>query len=88
MLGIDAIGADENFFDAGGTSLLLVQVRAALKAEMNREIPVVWMFECTTVRTLAAKLAGADEDRTDAVQENARKARMAFGRAKAMRGAQ
>ena len=87
VLGLDVIGVDENFFDVGGTSLLLVQVRAALKAELRRDIPVVWMFECTTVRTLAAKLAGADKGTNDAAAENARKARIAFGRAKAMRGA-
>ncbi len=87
VLGLEAVGVYENFFDVGGTSLLLVRVRAALQAELGRELPVVWMFECTTVKALAAKLSGADESRQDAVAENARKARAAFGRAKAMRGA-
>lgn len=86
VLGTD-VGPDENFFDVGGTSLLLVRVRAALQAELGREIPVVWIFECTTIRTLAAKLGGDAADKVDGAAENARKARMAFGRAKALRGA-
>ncbi len=82
-----AIGAEENFFDAGGTSLLLMRVRAALQAALQRDIPVVWMFEYTTVRGLAKKLSGAERGSTDQIAENARKARMAFGRARMMRGA-
>ncbi len=86
-LEVPAMGMDENFFDVGGTSLLLVRVRAELEAELGREIPVVWMFECTTIRALAAKLEGTGADKDNTAIENARKAKMAFGRAKAMRGA-
>ena len=88
VLGVDAVGPNENFFDAGGTSLLLVQVRAALQLAFARDIPIVWMFEATTVRTLAARLSGDPINKPQQASGNALKARNAFARAKTLRGVQ
>ena len=52
------IGLDENFFDAGGTSLKAVQIASAVRRELGHSVAVVHLFECPTVRLLAAKLSG------------------------------
>ena len=51
------VGLDDNFFDVGGSSLLLIAVRTGLQEQLDRQIPVAWMFECTTIRELGKKLA-------------------------------
>ncbi|MET9579511.1 phosphopantetheine-binding protein, partial [Streptomyces massasporeus] len=61
VLGLEHIGADDNFFDLGGHSLLMVRVQARLAEALGRDIPVVDLFRYPTVRTLARHLA--DEGR-------------------------
>ena len=53
VLGRERVGVDENFFDLGGNSLLLVQVHAKLEESFGREIAVVELFNHPTVRDLA-----------------------------------
>jgi acyl carrier protein len=60
VLGLEAVGPDENFFDLGGSSLLLIQVHGRLQEAFGREIPMVELFSHTTVRSLAAHLGEAD----------------------------
>jgi amino acid adenylation domain-containing protein len=63
VLGLDRVGADENFFEIGGQSLLIVRVQARLTETLGRSIPVVDLFRFPTVRGLAAHLAaGAGAD--------------------------
>ncbi|HKH44008.1 MAG TPA: amino acid adenylation domain-containing protein, partial [Thermoanaerobaculia bacterium] len=57
ILGIGAAGRDDNFFDLGGHSLALAAVHERLQAELGVRLPLVTLFESTTVRTLAARLA-------------------------------
>ncbi len=45
---------DENFFDAGGDSLLLLSVHSRLNAELHVPISVIDLFEHVTIRRLAA----------------------------------
>ncbi len=59
-LGRPHIGADENFFDAGGTSLKAVIVVAAIRREMHRNVSIITLFECPTIRLLTARLGGSD----------------------------
>jgi acyl carrier protein len=61
VLGNRRIGLNDNFFDAGGTSLRAVQVMAAIKKELKQNLSIVTLFECPTVRLLAAKLGTAPE---------------------------
>jgi acyl carrier protein len=61
VLDLDSVGADENFFDIGGHSLLAVQVNARLAEALGRELSLIDFFRYPTVRTLAAHL-GADGD--------------------------
>jgi acyl carrier protein len=58
VLGLDRVGADDNFFDLGGSSLLLQAVHVRLEALVERKVPMVELFQFPTVRTLAAQLVG------------------------------
>jgi amino acid adenylation domain-containing protein len=59
LLGVEEVGAEDNFFDLGGHSLLLIRLQARLAEELGREVPVVELFQYPTVRSLAARLQGA-----------------------------
>jgi hypothetical protein len=47
---------NDNFFEAGGTSLKAVQVIAMIKKELNKTLSIVSLFECPTLTLLAARL--------------------------------
>ncbi|GAA2357998.1 hypothetical protein Cme02nite_33930 [Catellatospora methionotrophica] len=59
VLGLDRIGADDNFFDLGGNSMLLVRVHAGLRDALGVQIAAVDLFRYPTVARLARFL---DED--------------------------
>jgi amino acid adenylation domain-containing protein len=88
VLDLRRIGPDDNFFDCGGTSLLLINAHLRLQAQFERLIPVTMMFECPTVRSLAKRLSsdGPSLSEKNAVQQQAQKARNAFARARAAKG--
>jgi len=56
VLRLERVGLDDNFFDLGGDSLLLLAVHSNLQKGLQAELPVTDLFEFTTVRTLAARL--------------------------------
>lgn len=51
------IACDANFFDVGGNSLLLVSMHGKLQAALHRSIPIVELFQFTTIEKLARHLA-------------------------------
>jgi amino acid adenylation domain-containing protein len=88
VLDLRGIGLDDNFFDSGGTSLLLISAHLRLQAHFERLIPVTLMFECPTVRSLAKRLStnGSSASEKDLIRQQAQKARGAFARARATKG--
>ncbi|MEJ8643172.1 condensation domain-containing protein [Streptomyces sp. MS1.HAVA.3] len=54
-----SVGASENFFDAGGNSLLLIRLRDRLRTALDRDVDVVDLFRHSTVKAMAAFLGGA-----------------------------
>lgn len=59
VLGRGGIGPDDNFFDLGGTSLLLMKVHELLAGESpDRPLQVPELFRYPTVAGLARRLAG------------------------------
>lgn len=58
VLAVDEIGRDDNFFDLGGHSLLLMKVNLKLKHHCGKDIPLVEMFKHPTISTLAEFLSG------------------------------
>jgi hypothetical protein len=67
------IRVTDNFFDVGGTSLALVQVHRKLQRMLSSSLPLIMLFQFSTIESLARKLA---ED----VDESA-SARLGEGRA-------
>ncbi|MFD4496354.1 amino acid adenylation domain-containing protein [Streptomyces sp. NPDC058486] len=63
VLGTEHIGADDNFFDLGGHSLLLMRVQARLAEALDRDVPVLDLFQYPTVRALARHLADTERPR-------------------------
>ncbi|HEV7216656.1 MAG TPA: non-ribosomal peptide synthetase, partial [Chloroflexota bacterium] len=61
VLGVEQVGLDDNFFDLGGHSLLLIQVRDRLRDRLSLQVPVITFFRYPTVRSLASSLRVADE---------------------------
>jgi hypothetical protein len=78
VLGLDAVGADDNFFDLGGHSLALVSAYERLRPVVGERLTVMEMFEHPSVRRLARHLCGgeAEGDRGGA-RERARKQKAA-----------
>jgi amino acid adenylation domain-containing protein len=66
LLRVNKVGRDNNFFDLGGHSLLIMQVVSKLEQTFGRKVPVMEVFRHPTVRSLASYLTGHDEDATDA----------------------
>ena len=60
-LGRTRIGITENFFDAGGTSLKAVVVVAMIRKELKKTLSIITLFECPTIKLLAAKLDGSED---------------------------
>ncbi len=56
ILGRARVGMTENFFEAGGTSLKAVLVVAAVRKELKKALSIVALFECPTIKLLAARL--------------------------------
>jgi len=54
--GAEAIGIHDNFFDAGGNSLLLVKLHSRLQKALEWNFPLVEMFKHPTIAALAASL--------------------------------
>ncbi|MEU0032376.1 condensation domain-containing protein, partial [Streptomyces sp. NPDC006335] len=54
LLGVDRIGAEDNFFALGGHSLLATQMMSRVREVFGAEVPLAALFDHWTVRSLAA----------------------------------
>ncbi|UZW58369.1 non-ribosomal peptide synthetase [Lysobacter enzymogenes] len=82
VLGLEQVGRQENFFDLGGQSLLLVQLHRRLCDELGAQILMLDVFQHPTVAALAELLqrkpsGAAAEARLDGAQARAQKIREA-----------
>jgi acyl carrier protein len=62
VLHVDRVGVDDNFFDLGGHSLLVVQLQSKLRERFDHELSLMELFRRPTVGAIADFLAenGAD----------------------------
>jgi amino acid adenylation domain-containing protein len=61
-LQVEKVGRDDTFFDLGGHSLLMAQVRSSLSANLGLELSIVELFKYPTVGTLAEHIAHGQLD--------------------------
>ncbi len=61
LLALPEIGVDENFFAAGGSSLLIIRLQSRLRQALGREIPTFELFRHPTIASLAQSLDGGGE---------------------------
>jgi len=72
LLGVSQVGLHDNFFDLGGHSLLLVKLQARLQREFAADLPLVELFQRTTVHSQAERLQRAIHRTDDAALHRAR----------------
>ncbi|MCK5522835.1 MAG: amino acid adenylation domain-containing protein [Thiomargarita sp.] len=84
VLPVVRIGIDDNFFDLGGHSLLMVQVCGKLKKDLNKDVAVVEMFQYPTIRKMANHLSQNAPANTNvfSIQARADKKKKALSRHK------
>ena len=68
VLKVEQVGIDDNFFDLGGHSLLLVQVHSQLQAYLGQKLPQITLLRYPTVRALAEHLNPQKETATVPVE--------------------
>jgi len=82
----EQVSMEENFFDLGGHSLLLVQVHKRLQEAIERSLPIVTLFQYPTIRSLARNLSegsGQQQQLSD-VQQRAKRQQEALARQRKM----
>ena len=72
LLGLNEIGVDDNFFDLGANSLMMVQVVEKIRAELGIKMSLVRLFEFTTLRSLAGAIANSETNQAAAPPEQNR----------------
>lgn len=82
LLGVERVGAFDNFFTLGGHSLLAVQLHRDLKANVSSELTITDVYRFPTVAGLAAHI----QDRGQASKHLAQVADRAAARRQAMLG--
>jgi hypothetical protein len=60
LLGRSDIGVDDNFFDAGGQSLLLLRMHRLIEEALGVRLQIVKLLQHPMIRTLAASLDAID----------------------------
>jgi len=71
------VGIDDNFFDLGGHSLLVLRVRSSVRRQLGHDIPLVDFFAYPTVRSLAERMEQVKQvkDETVSISDSQQRAR-------------
>ncbi|MCW8997082.1 MAG: amino acid adenylation domain-containing protein, partial [Kangiellaceae bacterium] len=60
ILGVEKVGISDNFFRIGGNSILAIQLTAAIRNNLNVDIPLAILLEQKTVKGVADKYQDVD----------------------------
>ncbi|MEM7797121.1 MAG: amino acid adenylation domain-containing protein, partial [Cyanobacteria bacterium P01_C01_bin.118] len=72
VLHVENVGINNNFFDLGGNSLLLVQAHAALQEKLQIKIPIVELFGYPTIKELSDFLTHYTQTKTATTRDRKR----------------
>jgi amino acid adenylation domain-containing protein len=64
VLKVENVDIDDNFFDLGGHSLLIMQIHRRLREQFKRDLSLVDLFRHPTISSLARHLGENAEDQT------------------------
>jgi len=70
LLGAVEVGVDDNFFDLGANSLMMVQASVRLRSVLGRPVPLVRLFQHPSARALAVALGDAGQATDAAVKQS------------------
>jgi aryl carrier-like protein len=80
VLDVEEVGPHDNFFDLGGHSRLMAEVRERLAKAVGRKLSLLDLFEYPTIAALAGYLAGGESPRghggAEEIAEQQREARL------------
>lgn len=84
VLNLDKVGINDNFFDLGGHSLLMVQVKQKLGSVLKQELSIVELFQHPTIHSLAKYLSQDSEKHSpwQSIRERTQKQRDAIKKQK------
>lgn len=71
VLRVPKVGVNDNFFDIGGHSLLVVKVHSRLRGTIERPVSITDLFRFPTIRALAEHLGGGAAAAAAATTEKA-----------------
>jgi len=82
VLGVEAVGVHDNFFDLGGHSLLLVRVHGRLCEVLKPDLSIVELLQYPTVASLAAHVSEEIDEAVavSGIEERVSRQREAFAR--------
>lgn len=85
---VDEVGVEDNFFDLGGHSILLLQAHARLRERTANDVSVVALLQYPTIRSLARHLSNAamPSEAIGAVRDRAMMQRRALARQRSRQG--
>ncbi|MCU0126566.1 phosphopantetheine-binding protein [Pseudomonas vlassakiae] len=74
VLKAERVGVHDNFFELGGHSLLATQIASRVQKQLQLNVPLRAMFECSTVEALADYVRGlqgsvVDEAKADRLSD-------------------
>ena len=74
VLKAERVGVHDNFFELGGHSLLATQIASRVQKQLQLNVPLRAMFECSTVEELAVYVEGLqasalDDDKVDRLSD-------------------
>ncbi|MGA9662660.1 MAG: amino acid adenylation domain-containing protein, partial [Pseudomonas alloputida] len=74
VLKAERVGVHDNFFELGGHSLLATQIASRVQKQLQLNVPLRAMFECSTVEALAEYVQGLqgsalDDDKVDRLSD-------------------
>jgi amino acid adenylation domain-containing protein len=66
VLGLSAVGVNDDFFDLGGQSLMVAQLFREINFRFNLELPLATLFQAPTIRHLAALIRNSGGEQMSA----------------------
>ena len=82
VLAVDKVGLNDNFFDLGGHSLLLIKLQARLQEALDGDLSIVNLFEYPTINLLCQYLAQKEKPSASRDQTDGRLEMLRAGRAR------